>query len=278
MNNKTVLLIILVSIVTISGTMNGYFAWVINEKDSQIFDSNLEVNILSSEVSQLQGQLAQKNSEIDNLNSEITELNNQIINKTAEITDLQTQVTQKSAEVATLNSQITNLNVQVNNLTEDLAQKDNSIQSLNQQISDLNSSYLELVAEYDDLLFHYDLVNGPVSSFDSVGDLQITFATSRTVYYYQDSLSGNITISYLNGTAFDGNFDIHISCDAGGYTFFLSYEIANGYGEFLINPPKAFHYGPGIYTVFIYGITNHDGFKVATFSELADLSVQVEAK
>lgn len=177
------------------------------------------------------------------------------------------------------NSDYDSLQNQVNNLTENVTQ-DSQIQSLQQQISNLNQSYLEIIEEYEDLLFQYNLLNSPESAFTTFEDLQITFSVHRTTYHYQDPISGNVSITYLNGTAFKGQFGIGIYAEFGGYggiEMGTRYYV-DGYGEFLVEPPLSFNYGPGIYTVYLGSIENLDCYTVAGGNEFDRPRVQVEAK
>ena len=156
----------------------------------------------------------------------------------------------------------------------------NSYDTLSTIYNQLNDIYVELFQKYEDLLFHYNLINGPASNFTTIKDLQITFTTERTIYPYQDTLSGNVTITYLDGTAFNGKFGIRIHPEFGGYGDVETGTIyaVNGYGEFLIPPPYSFNYGPGNYSIYLGRIHTVDDYVVAAGHELDETAVQVEAK
>jgi hypothetical protein len=51
----------------------------------------------------------------------------------------------------------------------------------------------------------------------------------------------------------------------------------NGYGDFIVEPPYSFHYGPGEYTIQIMFIKNFDGYVLADLDELSDTGISVVA-
>jgi len=186
-----------------------------------------------------------------------------------EIRTLQDQVVQRDNQIQTLQAQ-------VNDLNEDMTQKDNQIQSLQRQINNLNQSYINLQREYEDLLFHYNLLNKPVSNFTTVNDLNITLALHRTTYYYKDPVSGNVTITYLNGTAFRGAFILyilHLTKEAMSTTAGIAID---GFTEFYLSPP-VFQFGPGNYAIGISSLSTADGYIIESRWRVFP-SVQVEVK
>lgn len=187
-----------------------------------------------------------------------------------EIKSLQNEAIQRDNQIQTLQSQ-------VNELNENISQKNNQIQLLEQQASNLNQSYVELTKKYDDLLFHYNLLNAPASNFTTIQNLQITFTTSRTKYYYKDPVSGNATMTYLNGTPFEGSFTVGVAKQGGGSRIGWTFYLQNGFADFNIESP-VFSWGPGTYAVKIYYIYTKDGFIVADPNTAGLPEVQVEAK
>jgi uncharacterized membrane-anchored protein YhcB (DUF1043 family) len=186
-----------------------------------------------------------------------------------EIRTLQDQVVQRGNQIQTLQAQ-------VNDLNESMAQKDSQIQSLQRQVNNLNQSYIDLQREYEDLLFHYNLLNKPVSNFTTVKDLNISIAIDRTIYYYKDPVSGNVTITYLNGTEFRGAFILYILhlTDEGMST--TAGIAIDGFTEFYLSPP-VFQFGPGNYTIGISSLSTADGYIIESRWQVFP-SVQVEAK
>jgi len=190
-------------------------------------------------------------------------------------------------QINSLNADKTNLQSQVNLLISDKNTLQNQISTysawlsgnitlLNNQIAALNKSYTDLLREYEDLLFHYNLLNKPTSSFTTVKDLNITLTIDRTTYYYEDPVSGNITMTYLNGTAFRGAFILyiqHLTKEAMSTTA----EIAiDGFTRFYLSPP-VFRFGPGNYTIGISSLSTVNGYIIETRWQVFP-SVQVEAK
>jgi len=182
-------------------------------------------------------------------------------------------------QIMTLQSSVSELESETSALTNNYNDLNAMYGQLRDSYDSLNATYVEMLQQYKDLLFHYNLINGPASNFTTIEDLQITFTTHRTTYYYKDPISGNVTITYLNGTAL-GKFGIRIQPEFGGYGAIETGAIydVNGYGEFLLEPLHSFHYGPGIYTIYLGRIHTLDDYVVAVGHELDGTAVQVEAK
>ena len=134
------------------------------------------------------------------------------------IMSLQSSVSELESETSALTSNYNNLNTTYNQL----------IANYNY----LNESYVELSQQYQDLLFHYNLLNKPASNFTTLKELQITLTTHQTTYYYKDPVSGNVTITYLNGTPFEGEFSLSIFVVNGGGVSGILFNIRNGFAEF----------------------------------------------
>jgi len=179
-----------------------------------------------------------------------------------------TMITTLQANNNILTSQIQTLQNQVDTLSNQLDQK-------NSQINTLNQNYTELLSRYEDLLFHYNLLNHPASSnFTKYTDLEIQFSLDYTTYYYQDPVSGNITINYLNGTAFKGRVGINFYLyGMGAKDFWVNIE---GFVRFNLSPP-VFQYGPGTYKVTIWSLVTPDGYSIS-IPEASRPWLQVEAK
>jgi hypothetical protein len=126
------------------------------------------------------------------------------------------------------------------------------------------------------LLFHYNLLNKPVSNFTTVKDLNIKLSVDHTTFYYKDPVTGNVTITYLNGTGFEGSFTLQVQPDFGmGGGVGSNHILTDGFCEFKLSEP-VFIYGPGNYTIYLMSISTTDGYLVG--SNLWNPSVQVEAK
>lgn len=177
-----------------------------------------------------------------------------------EIRNLQNEVIQRDTLIQTLQNE-------VNSLSEEATQKDSEIQLLQQQIDNLNKSY-------GALLFRYNLINSPASNSTLIGDLQITLTTHHTIFYHEDPLSGNVTVTYLNGTTFEGEFSLgihRIGSDVELHT--AHFKIRNGFAEFTRESYSAFKYGPGTYRIRIINIFTIDGVLVA--EDLPEVFVEV---
>ena len=179
-------------------------------------------------------------------------------------------------QTMTLISDYQHLNNSYVQLLQEHVELASEFSTLTADYSYLNESYVKLLQQYEDLLFHYNLINGSASNFTTVQDLQITLSMQRTTYYYKDPVSGNVTIMYLNGNAFEGSFTIAVEPDSGaGVGKGSSHTITSGFAEFYISPP-VFLYGPGKYTIYVMSVTTTDGYIVG--SNLWNPSIQVEAK
>src|SRR3989304_3343203 len=192
---------------------------------------------LTGQVKESQTQLDQKNDQVQTLQSQVDSLSNQL--------------NQKNSQLTTLQNQVENLSSQIN--------------VLNQNYLALNQSYTELQRQYEDLLFHYNILNKPASNFTTVKDLNISLAIDRTIYYYKDPVSGNATIRYLNGTAFEGEFILRvfaIQTEGPGLAVYFIFRLSNEFPDFVC-PPPVFRSGPGSYGIEISRINTADGYIVA---------------
>lgn len=190
-----------------------------------------------------------------------------------QIMTLQSSVSELESETAALTNDCNNLNETYIQLTTELS-------ILLADYNYLNESHVELLQQYEALQFRYNLINGPASNSTTFEDLQITLTIHRTTYYHKDPVSGNVTITYLNGTAFNGKFGIRIKPEFGGYDADETDAIydVNGYGEFVLQRLYSFRYGVGIYTIYLGRIHTVDDYVVAVGDELEGTAVQVEAK
>lgn len=186
-----------------------------------------------------------------------------------QVNDLQTQSNAKNNQIQTLQNQ-------VDYLSDRIAELEIEGQSKLNQINALNESYTELQSQYEDLLFHYNLLNGPTSNLTNIQGLQITLTTHRTTYYYKDPVSGNVTMTYLNGTPFEGAFVLYVALIGGGSSG-AQFDIRNGFADFIYGPP-AFKWGPGTYSIKIGWIYTIDGFVVVDPNDAGLPEVLVEAK
>jgi len=200
-----------------------------------------------------------------------------------QIMTLQSSVSELELETSASTNDYNNLNTTYNQLRDSYDSLNATYYELTSELSTLiadysylNESYVELSQQYEDLLFHYNLINGPASNFTTIKDLQITFTTDRTTYYYKDPLSGNVTMAYLNGTLFEGSFDLFVTLIGGGRSG-ARFNIRNGFADFTYGPP-AFIYGPGTYSVKIGWIFTIDDFVVADPNDAGLPEVLVEAK
>ena len=200
---------------------------------------------------------------------------------TNQVNDSQTQLGQKDNQIQTLQNYVDNLSNQLNQKNSQLTTLQNQVENLSSQINVLNQNYLalnqsytELQRQYEDLLFHYNLLNQPASNFTTYADLEIQFSLDHTTYYYQDPVSGNITINYLNGTAFEGKVYMRFYLyGVGSKVFIVDIE---GFVRFNLSPP-VFEYGPGTYKVTIDFLETLDGYFII-IPEANRPWLQVEAK
>jgi hypothetical protein len=144
----------------------------------------------------------------------------------------------------------------------------------NAGLNDLNETYVELQRQYNDLIFHYNLLNQPALNFTTYADLEMEFALDYSTYYYQDSVSGNITVNYVNGTAFEGRVSLGFNlAGVGGVDFWFDIQ---GFARFSLSPP-VFEYGPGMYTVTLWSLQTSAGYYI-NIPHANQPSITVEAK
>jgi len=181
---------------------------------------------------------------------------------------LEQQIGQLEEQVKDLQNQLTSKDNQNLELQNQLADKETEISDLQSQISILQNQLGELQSQLK-------LLNAPVSNFTTINDLKITIATHKNVYSYKEPISGNVTVYYLNGTAFKGRFVIYIERLEDGMSTTSDFPV-EGYGEFHVKSP-AFRYGPGKYRIGISVLYDAEGFIIAHSLDLFPY-VEVEAK
>jgi len=118
-------------------------------------------------------------------------------------------------------------------------------------------------------------IDKPVSNFTTVKDLNVTLCLHRTTYYYKDPVSGDVTITYPNGTAFRGEFILYIRHITEGMST-TAWIAIDGFTKFYLSPP-VFQFGPGNYTIGISSLSTADGYIIESSWQVFP-SVQVEAK
>ena len=186
-----------------------------------------------------------------------------------QVGDYEIELGQKANQILTLEDQIGDLSSKYNLLNS-------TCSSLNSTYANLNETYTELQRQYEDLLFHYNLLNEPASNFTTVADLEIEIAVDYSIYYYQDPVAGNVTITYLNGTAFKGTFILyirHLPTESMSTTAGFAVD---GFTAFYLSPP-IFLRGPGNYTIGIASLADADGYIIENRWAVFP-SVLVEAK
>ena len=236
--------------------------------------SNVDYNNLGTSHENYVSQHSHSDSEFNSVQSQVTDLQTELI-------ALENIHQNYVSEHSYLDSEYSALQSQSDDLENQIMDLQTQVTDIQNQLNEKTQDYIELQQDYDDLLSDYTLINGPASTFDTIDDLEITLITDRTIYDYTDSLSGNVSIYYVNGTAFEGTFKIGIDAEfgtAGGVTIGTDFDV-NGDGDFIVNPPNSFKYGPGTYSVYLVIIENLDGYIVASGHELSDnIRVLVEAK
>jgi hypothetical protein len=118
-------------------------------------------------------------------------------------------------------------------------------------------------------------IDKPVSNFTTVKDLNVTLCLYRPTYYYKDPVSGDVTITYPNGTAFRGEFILYILHLTNGMST-TAWIAIDGFTKFYLSPP-VFRFGPGNYTIGIASLSTADGYIIESRWQVFP-SVQVEAK
>jgi len=188
---------------------------------------------------------------------------------------LEQQIGQLEEQVKDLQNQLTSKYNQILELQNQLADKETEISNLQNQISILKSQLAEKIKQIDELQSQLKILNAPISNFTTINDLEITITTHKHVYIYKEPISGNVTIYYINGTAFKGSFSIYIERLEGGMVSGHTFPV-DGYGEFYVKTP-AFSYGPGKYRIGILVLYDAEGFVIAHSRDYFPY-VKVEAK
>lgn len=226
------------------------------------------IGSLESQVSSLQGQISSQETQI-------TILEKQLADNLTLVAQLKTWLSGNLTKNAQLQTQVSILTEQAENLTSQIV-------LLETQTLQLEETIASLRAEVEELRYRISLVNAPVSALVKGKDLIMTISLPYTVYSYRESvIYGNVTVVYVNGTAFEGMFSIYILPLFGGWgmTNYPAVALTNGFGEFyLASTPgwPIFRYGPGKYRVGIAGLTTVEGYVIPELGETP--YVDIEAK
>ena len=188
---------------------------------------------------------------------------------------LEQQISQLEEQVKDLQNQLTSKDNQILELQNQLTDKETEISNLQNQISILKSQLAEKTKQLDELQSQLKILNAPISNFTTINDLKITITTHKHIYSYKEPISGNVTVYYLNGTAFKGTFVIYIERLERGSLQGMTFPV-EGYGEFHVKSP-AFMYGPGKYRIGILALYDAEGFVIAHGPDYFPY-VEVEAK
>ena len=287
---KIALIIIGISLITSVYANANFYKRIYGYRglESQIADLEDEKNSLSTERDNLKAQVRSLVSERDTLNNELSILTTQKDNLTTQVSELTTERDNAIDEVETYTQLNNALKIEINtlkgerdNLVTDLTSLTQQMDKASANITTLESEITQLQQDYDELVSDYNMINAPASSFDTIDDFEIELNTDRTIYSYTDSIYGNVSINYMNGTVFEGTFNIGINPEfgtSGGITLGPDFYI-HGVGDFVAEPPLSFKYGPGVYSVYVVRIDNLDGYIVASGHELSNnIRVTVEAK
>jgi len=132
-----------------------------------------------------------------------------------------------------------------------------------------------LEAMYNALYADFQIVNSPQSQFTSLGDLEITLTTDKTVYNYTRPITGNVSIYFKTGEPFEGSFELNMAWEgaSGGKGLYT----INGQRNYSIIPPNSFSAGPGEYILTVAWIKDKDGYYIHT-GRIDSTAITLEAK
>jgi archaellum component FlaC len=251
---KKNLIIVTVALV-FSLVLNGALYFVITQKDSNISSLNQQIDALTNDFESLNATFQEYKNNHSHTNSEYDELVSNYEQLTQTYENYVANHTFSNSQYTTLQNEATDLQNQLN---------------------ELNQNYQDLLDDYDELLADYELITSPATVFETIDDFEIELNLNKRIYDYTEPLSGNVSIYYTNGTAFQGTFSISMYHEDGGGMASTRFDV-NGYGDFIIEAPQSFYYGPGEYTVQIMQLNNLDGYIIIDWEALADTEILVVA-
>ena len=153
-------------------------------------------------------------------------------------------------ENAALETQINSLETEVNQLSDTILEHTETIDSLEDDLNDLQN-------EYDNLADRYEEAYNPLYVAYTAENLEINLTTTTDSYPENSAITGTLSISYTNGTAFEGSFKLTIyKVYVNSGTSSGQYSI-NGETEYAWSSP--FVLGSGSYKLSISEIKDEGG-------------------
>lgn len=153
------------------------------------------VNQQESTISDLESDLQSLQSSYDALNESYTEMSENNV-PLSEYTEL-------ANEKAALETQTNSLETEVNQLSDIIDEHTETIEALDYALNDLQNEYYTLVDKYEEAY-------NPLYVSYTAEKLEINLTTTNDSYPENSAITGTVSISYTNGTAFEGSFKLTI--------------------------------------------------------------------
>ena len=147
-------------------------------------------------------------------------------------------------------------------------ESEDELAQLNEDYSNLEILYNQLNSEYEELSLAHEAIINPVSTYASINEFDIDFSLDQTVFNYRDSVSGSVSVFYIDGTPFDGYVWIGMRNMGGGSALKKIHVVGNS--TFTLNAP-VFRDGPWDgYKIGLWGIEDSEGYTLVRYEELED--------
>jgi hypothetical protein len=231
--------------------------------------------------------LLRKTSEYENQINTLTFERNELLNYT---TSLEQSIESYESQVSSLlehnrfyENQNSNLESIVYGYQYHTELYKNALDRAKEKIVEINVSYMDvldnytiLFDDYKQLLKEYNTLVNPVYKSISINELNITLYVHKDLYQVKDHVYGNITITYVNGTGFNGSYGIWVDIlEKGWIQAGWASPITNGFSEFEIGYPTFLH-GSGDYRIRLAELYDEERWPLATEEELQEIFVVVK--
>lgn len=169
---------------------------------------------------------------------------------------------------------------QYNSLSDGYQELERENEGLNDELDQLQEELIEtnmakdlLQTEYTRLLEKYNEIRVLSWTFFIVKQIEVNLTTVKNEYQVVENIAGTMKMTYLNGEPFNGTFSLILWKVSPGVG--VTSEPFQIYGETDYVFVDSFRSGPGSYKLRVYEIKDHEGNRIASYSDLVDYSIPI---
>lgn len=212
------------------------------------------------------------NQIIDQQQEEISSLENQLDELQEENTNLEETYNELVENSVSLN--------QYNQLQQEHASQETQVEELQSDveqletvISLLNEENNEIKDKLDDLQTKYDSIYNPLYVSYTINDLRINLTVNTDIYPENTEISGNVSITTINGVPFYGDFKLSLTKIYQNQGISSDYINIVGSKEYTWNHP--FSLGRGSYKLSLQEIRDWQGNLILDNKQLKPYAIKI---